>query len=295
MADIENGVIVSSMGESFKVMWSGGVSVCKPRGVLRIGGVSPCCGDRVGFCPQDGVILSIHERKNQIIRPPLANLDSIVFVVSTCEPYPNLLLLDKFLAVAEYKGISPVIVFTKIDKLPPGDYLEVYKRIYPVFCVCNITGEGLDGLLSKLKDRFSAVAGNSGSGKSSLLNNLCPELGLKTQEISKKLGRGKHTTRRTDIYPLECGGCIADTPGFSSFETGRYDTITAKELPYCFPEFSEHLGDCRFPDCTHSAEPDCGVLNAVSSGLISRSRHESYKAMLEEAKRIKPWELDKKR
>ena len=125
MADIENGVIVSSMGESFKVMWSGGVSVCKPRGVLRIGGVSPCCGDRVSFCPQDGVILSIHERKNQIIRPPLANLDSIVFVVSTCEPYPNLLLLDKFLAVAEYKGISPVIVFTKIDKLPPGDYLEV--------------------------------------------------------------------------------------------------------------------------------------------------------------------------
>lgn len=286
----DRGVIISSLGGSYRVADEHGSYLCKARGVFRARSITPFCGDRVVFDRNAGLILDILPRTNEIIRPPLANLDVIAFVISTCEPAPNLLLLDKFLAVAEYKGIASMIIFTKIDKASAESYLSIYSRIYPTFCVNNISGEGCEEVKAALQGKFSALTGNSGSGKSSLLNNICPELNLETNEISRKLGRGRHTTRRIDIYELDTGGYIADTPGFSSFETGKYDIITTESLPDCFPEFRDYFSKCRFLDCSHTREAGCAVIEAINNGNISPSRHKSYLEMYQEAKLIKPWE-----
>lgn len=292
---ILNGTIISSLGGTFKVAAQGNEYICKARGVFRNRQITPICGDNVTVeidpLSGEGVITDVLERKNEIIRPPLANLDQLVFVISTCEPYPNLLLLDKFLAVSIYKDISPAIVFTKTDKAPADEYVKIYSDIFPTFCVDNSTGEGVERVKELLRDKFSAFTGNSGAGKSTLLNNICPNLDLATNEISRKLGRGKHTTRRVDIYPLADGGYVADTPGFSTFNTQMYDTIMKQDLADCFPEFDEHLGKCRFQDCSHTKEQGCAVLQALNDGLISRSRHDSYCAMYAESAQIKPWEV----
>ncbi len=281
------------MGGSFRVASDGEEYICKARGVFRNKEITPICGDNVKFViddNSDGIITEISERKNEIIRPPLANLDQIVFVISTCEPVPNILLLDKFLAVAVYKNIKPIIVFTKTDKQPADKYVEIYKDIFPTLCVDNVTGEGVDKVCELLSGKFSAFTGNSGAGKSTLLNNICPDLMLETNEISKKLGRGKHTTRRVDIYKLNNGGYVADTPGFSTFNTQMYDVILKEDIVYCFPEFEEHIGSCRFQDCSHTKEKGCHVLEAVKNKTISESRHSSYCQMYREASLIKPWE-----
>lgn len=292
---ILNGTIISSLGGMFKVAAQGSEYICKARGVFRNRQITPICGDNVTVeidpLSGEGMITDVLERKNEIIRPPLANLDQLVFVISTCEPYPNLLLLDKFLAVSIYKNISPAIVFTKTDKAPADEYVKIYSDIFPTFCVDNSTGEGVERVKELLRDKFSAFTGNSGAGKSTLLNNICPNLDLATNEISRKLGRGKHTTRRVDIYPLDGGGYVADTPGFSTFNTQMYDTIMKQDLADCFPEFDEHLGKCRFQDCSHTKEQGCAVLQALNDGLISRSRHDSYCAMYAESAQIKPWEV----
>lgn len=290
----KDGVIISSLGGSFKVLSQGEEYICKARGSFRNKDIVPVCGDRVRFIVEensDGVIFELGERKNEIIRPPLANLDQIVFVISTCEPAPNILLLDKFLAVAVYKGIKPIIVFTKTDKQPADEYSSIYKDIFPTLTVDNTTGEGTDEVYKLLLGKFSAFTGNSGAGKSTLLNNICPGLELETNEISKKLGRGKHTTRRVDIYKLNENSFVADTPGFSTFNTLMYDKILKHELADCFPEFEEHIGNCRFQDCSHTKEKGCKVLEAVDSGLISKSRHNSYCEMYAEAALIKEWEI----
>ena len=215
------GTVISSHGGLFIISVDGKEISCTARGALRQKNMTPYCGDRVEAEESAGeyVIKSILPRKNEIIRPPLANLDCLVFVSSSVDPVPNLLNLDKFTAVSVYKGISPVMVFTKSDLFDPEPYAEVYRGIFPTFCIDNVTGEGTDALRNELIGKFSALCGNSGVGKSSLLNNLLPGAGAKTGEISKKLGRGRHTTRRTDIYPLPGGGFIADTPGFAAFST----------------------------------------------------------------------------
>ncbi len=267
--------------------------VCRARGALRTKDITPLCGDSVEIEQSGGeaVISKIFPRKNEIVRPPLANLDRLVFVLSTVDPVPNLRLLDKFTAVAVYKGISPVIVFTKTDRCGSEEYEDIYRGIFPVFSVNNITGEGVSELCDEIKGGFSALAGNSGVGKSSLLNRLCPEACAQTGEISRKLRRGKNTTRRTDIHTLPGGGYIADTPGFAAFSTERYDTIFKEELAGCFPEFEEYIGRCRFPDCSHTKEQGCAVLEALASGKIKKPRHLSYCEMYEEALKIRPWEV----
>lgn len=290
----KNGIIISSFGGDFKVAADGEEYICKARGVFRNKDIVPVCGDNVKFVPDDnsgGVITEIAERKNEIIRPPLANLDQIVFVISTCEPSPNILLLDKFLAVSVYKNIAPVIVFTKTDKYPADEYISIYKDVFPTVCVDNVTGEGVSEVCDLLSGKFSAFTGNSGAGKSTLLNNICPELKLETNEISRKLGRGKHTTRRVEIYKLDNNSYVADTPGFSTFNTQMYDRILKDELAYCFPEFDEYIGKCRFQDCSHTKEKGCKVIEAVRDGLISKSRHDSYCQMHAEASLIKIWEV----
>lgn len=287
------GIIIKAIGGIYTVEAPDGVFECKARGLFRKKGISPVCGDnvRISFEDTTPVIEEILERKSVIIRPPLANLDVLVFVSSTCEPKPNLLILDKFIAVAVYKHIEPVIVFTKTDKADYKQYADIYEKCgMKVFGIDNTTGEGVEDIKKALAGKISAFTGNTGVGKSSLLNNIFPELQLATNEISKKLGRGKHTTRHVELYKLQDGCYIADTPGFSSFDTNKYDIIFKDELADCFTEFKSYIGKCRFLDCSHTKENGCAVIDAVNNGLIAQSRHNNYVAMYEEAKQLKEWE-----
>lgn len=287
------GIIIKSLGGIYTVEASDGVYECSARGNFRNKGISPVCGDMVNFSHDESGsrIENILVRKSLLIRPPLANLDILVFVSSVCEPKPNYRLLDKFIAVAVYKHIKPMVVFTKIDKCSSEKYADVYRKVgIDVFEVNNLTGEGSEAVKLELEGKLSAFTGNTGVGKSSLLNCIFPNLDLATNEISKKLGRGKHTTRHVELYKLDGGGYVADTPGFSSFDTNRYDIILKEELADCFTEFAEYEGQCKFADCCHVKAKGCAVMQAVDDGKISKSRYESYVEMYEQAKQIKEWE-----
>ena len=285
-----NGIIIKCLGGLYSVESPDGIYECKARGVFRNRGISPCVGDRV--TASDGVITEIADRKNCIIRPPLANLDQLIFIVSTCEPAPNYLILDKFIAIAEYKGITPVVVITKTDLGDSSPIHEIYGGIgIDVVEVKYDDEASVEAVRKLLTGKISAFTGNSGAGKSTLLNAVDPTLNIATGEISKKLGRGRHTTRHAELYKLSGGGYIADTPGFSTFETNRYDIIRKEELAGCFREFEGLTDKCRFRDCAHVCEKGCAVVEAVERGEISKSRHESYKTMYEEAKQLKEWEL----
>ena len=285
-----SGIIIKCLGGLYSVESPDGIYECKARGVFRNRGISPCVGDRVTV--EDGVITEIADRKNCIIRPPLANLDQPIFIVSTCEPAPNYLILDKFIAIAEYKGITPVVVITKTDLGDSRPIHEIYGGIgIDVVEVKYDDEASVEAVRAILNGKISAFTGNSGVGKSTLLNAVDPTLNIATGEISRKLGRGRHTTRHAELYKLSGGGYIADTPGFSTFETNRYDIIRKEELAGCFREFDGLTDKCRFRDCAHICEKGCAVVEAVERGEISVSRHESYKTMYEEAKQLKEWEL----
>lgn len=290
MTNSTSGIIIKCLGGLYSVESPDSIYECKARGVFRNRGISPCVGDRVTV--EDGVITEIAERKNCIIRPPLANLDQLIFIVSTCEPAPNYLILDKFIAIAEYKGITPVVVITKTDLGDSSPIHEIYGGIgIDVVEVKYDDETSVEAVRKLLTGKISAFTGNSGAGKSTLLNAVDPTLNIATGEISKKLGRGRHTTRHAELYKLSGGGYIADTPGFSTFETNRYDIIRKEELAGCFREFEGLTDKCRFRDCAHICEKGCAVVEAVERGDISKSRHESYKTMYEEAKQLKEWEL----
>ncbi len=295
------GIITKSIGGIYTVDVSDNICnhkyiTCKARGVFRKIDISPVCADRV-IVEADGdtgVITKILPRRSFLVRPPIANLDYLVFVNSTVDPKPNLLILDKFIAIAVYKGIKPVVVFTKTDLQQSDEYEKIYSGVgINVISVDNVKGTGADKLKSLLVGNISAFTGNTGVGKSSLLNNMFPELNLETNEISKKLGRGKHTTRHVELYPVEGGGFIADTPGFSSFDTNRYDIILKDDLADCFSEFSPYKDKCKFINCSHTKEKGCAVIDAVKCGKIAKSRFENYVSMYEEAKLIKEWEHKK--
>ncbi len=285
---VQHGRILSCVGGLYKVESSSGISVCKARGVFRKQGITPYAGDMAVF--SEGVIEEILPRKNSIIRPPLANLDVIFFVVSMCKPVPNYQLLDKFIAVARYKGIEPVLVLTKTDLKSDEEIKRVYEKAQlPVISIDYENPETINSVVKLMEGKISAFTGNTGVGKSTLLNHIAPDLQLSVGEISEKLGRGRHTTRQATLYPLH-GGYIADTPGFSTFETEQYAVIKKEELANCFPEFDEYRGQCRFADCAHVCEKGCCVLEALKEGKIEKSRHDSYKVMYEEAKQRKDWE-----
>lgn len=288
--------VVSSFGDTFRIISEdGGECVCRARGVLRTkGSIVP--GDAVEAEDSGGetVIAKVYSRRNEIVRPPLANLEQLVFVCAAASPPPDLYMLDRFTAVAVFKGISPVLVFTKTDVGDAEKYVEIYRGVFPVFTVNNLTGEGVSELYETLRGKISALAGNSGVGKSSLINCLCPWVGAETGEISQKLGRGKNTTRRTELIPLPDGGFVADTPGFAAFSTERYDIIYKEELAGCFPELDGYAGKCRFQDCSHTKEQGCAVLEAVEKGIINPSRHRSYVMMYAEAMKLKPWEIKRR-
>lgn len=284
------GIITKCLGGLYTVESLSGIYECKARGVFRSKGIIPLVGDKVEI--KDNTIVSIGERKNSIIRPPLANLDQLVFVVSTCAPSPNFLLLDKFIAIAEYKKITPIIAVTKIDLSDCEKIMKIYDSIgIDVMKADYDDNESIDKIRQKLNGKISAFTGNSGAGKSTLLNAIDSSLNIPTAEISRKLGRGRHTTRHAELYNLAEGGYIADTPGFSTFETNQYDIIRKSELADCFKEFGEFTGNCKFSDCSHTCEKGCALLEALNEGRIQPSRHASYCAMYEEAKLLKEWEL----
>ncbi|MBP0960453.1 MAG: ribosome small subunit-dependent GTPase A [Oscillospiraceae bacterium] len=289
--DKNTGIIIKAVGGLYFVKTPEGVFECKARGIFRNKGISPSAGDEVIL--EDNIVISeILPRKNFIIRPPLANLDIMVFVVSTCEPSPNFEIIDKFIAVCEYKNIEPIIAITKID-LSEGDYIRsIYEKVgIKVLTIDYSKENSCDELKSLLSGKLSAFTGNSGAGKSTLLNHMDKSLSLDTGEISKKLGRGRHTTRQVELFSLEGGGYVADTPGFSTFDTNRYDIIKCDELSSCFIEFGEYLDKCRFKDCAHIGEKGCAVKEAVENGDISETRYQSYVSMYNNAKQIKDWEL----
>lgn len=288
-----NGRIIKVIGGFYFVEAPNGVLSCRARGIFRKDDITPLVGDIVAVEMQadgTGMISGIYERRNSLTRPPLANLDRLLLVSSTTEPVPNTIILDKLIAIAEYKDIDPVIIITKTDLAVGDELLRIYRQAgFTVILVDNTTGEGVDEVCSQFEGKLCAFCGNSGVGKSSLLNNIDKALQLETAAISKKLGRGKHTTRHVELYHAG-GGYIADTPGFSALDTQRYEQIHKESLHYCFREFAPYLNDCKFADCSHTKEQGCGILKAVEDGRIAASRHKSYLQMYEEAKQIKDWE-----
>lgn len=267
---------------------------CKARGSFRKSGNSPVAGDRVRISvPDEGYcsIEEIFERKNRLKRPALANLDALVIVCSTVDPQPNFTVIDKMTAAAVNNGIEPIIAVSKNDIKNGDEIAEIYRKSgIEVFQFSPGAESEAESFRERLRGRVSAFTGNSGVGKSTLLNMLFPDLLLETGEISDKLGRGRHTTRAVELF--ERDGCyVADTPGFSTVDLQRYEMIDKDRLQYCFPEFSDYLGQCRFTSCSHTAEQGCAVLEALGEGKIAPTRHRSYVSMYNEVKDIKPWNM----
>lgn len=289
------GKIVKGIGGFYYVDADDVIYECKARGNFRNSNQTPLVGDNVEISINENAenrIEKIFERKNSLVRPPLANIDILFIICSVVDPKINLLITDRLIAVAEYKNIEPVIVITKTDlDRDFQQYIDIYNKAgIRILAVDNNDFSGGEKIKEIMNGKVCAFTGNTGVGKSTLLNNLFPELKLATGETSKKLGRGRHTTRHCELFKL-CGGYIADTPGFSSIDIQRYDKILKEDLPHCFREFRDYLGDCRFNSCTHVSDKGCAVCKAVEEGKISKSRHESYIAMLNEVKDIKEWQM----
>lgn len=290
-----NGTIIKGIGGFYYVEAADEIYECKARGVFRKEKLSPLVGDKVTISINENAENTIDEimpRKNALTRPPVVNIDNLIIVVSTVEPKPSTLVIDKLIAVAEHKNIEPIIVITKSDLASAQEIFDIYTLAgFKTIIVSNETKDGVDEVKAVLKDKISALTGNSGVGKTSLLNNLDETLALKTAQISKKLGRGRHTTRQAELYRV-CEGFVVDTPGFSSFEIDKSDIILKDELAYCFRDFSDYIEKCKFyPSCTHTADKGCAVVEAVNEGKISKSRHNSYVQLYNEVKDIKEWNL----
>lgn len=280
------GIIYKGIGGFYYVKTADGYIIeCKLRGIFRKQGIKPVAGDKVELVYEDGttVIDKILPRKNVFVRPPVANVDQIVIVVSTVEPSPNFLVIDKLTAIAIQNGAKPIIVVTKIDLLQPKEFLKAYKNSgIPVYVVEIDKENGLCGLKQEMANQLNVLCGNSGVGKSTLLNALLPELNRETAEISVKLGRGRHTTREVELFDFE-NGQIADSPGFSSLNLQQVAQIPKEEIQWVFPDVAEFAEGCKFVGCSHIAEPHCAVQKAVEEDKISVSRYESYITLYKQA------------
>ena len=287
------GIILKSIGGFYYVEAAETIYECKARGNFRKKGLKPVAGDIVKITVPESGYCAIEEvcpRKNSIVRPPLANIDTLFIVVSTCEPSPNTAVIDKMTACAVNKNIEPVIVISKCDLSSSEKLKEIYSLSgIKTIEFSSIDNRGLEEIRKVLKNKVTAFTGNSGVGKSTLLNALFPDLELATGEISEKLGRGRHTTRSVELFKAE-GGYVADTPGFSTVDLERYEVIDKDDLKFAFPEFEDYLDKCRFTSCRHICEKGCAVVEAVQQGKISLSRHQSYVAMYNEVKDLKKWE-----
>ena len=270
----------------------GEITECRARGVFRKQKLSPLVGDKVTIETdgKNGTVTEIYERRNSLIRPPVANIDKLIIISSVTEPVPNLPIIDKLTAIAADKNIEPVVVFSKADLGDADSLVEIYKKSgIESFAVSSKTGEGIENFKHIFDSSVCVLTGNTGVGKSSALNAINPDLDLATAHISNKLGRGRHTTRTVELYEM-FGGYIADTPGFSSLDFENSEIIIKENLPFCFPEFEEYIGQCKFVSCAHIGEKGCRICQAVSDGDIQQSRYDSYRLMYDEVKDYKEWE-----
>ncbi len=289
------GIIIKAVSGFYYVRTETELLECKARGKFRKDGTSLLVGDKVEVnLTEDGkgAVEAVLERRNSLCRPPIANIDKLFIVSSAVTPTPNFLLIDRLTALCEFKNITPVIVFNKSDLADLKEYAAVYSNVGYKTIICSAyTNEGLGEIISELYDCISAFTGNSGVGKSSILNALFPDLNLDTSEVSDKLGRGKHTTRHTELFLHKYNGFVADTPGFSSLESDMNSLEFKDNLSSCFPEFNTFSDKCMFSDCKHICEKGCAVSDAVHNKQISEHRHNSYITIFNELKDLKHWNI----
>ncbi|MGD6816214.1 ribosome small subunit-dependent GTPase A [Metabacillus sp. 113a] len=289
------GKIVKALAGFYYVLDGERFVQCRGRGLFRKNKITPLVGDEVVYQAEndkEGTIIEVLPRKNELVRPPISNVDQAILVFSAIEPAFSTLLLDRFLVLVEANGIEPVICISKTDLIESAELKEnilsfasdYQEAGYRVFQTSAENMEGISSLGPLFEDKISVFAGQSGVGKSSLLNAIKPDLALKTDDISSHLGRGKHTTRHVELIAID-SGLIADTPGFSSLD---FTGIEVQDLGHCFPEIRERAGDCKFRGCTHVSEPKCAVKEAVQKGEIKEYRYTHYLSFLEEIKDRKP-------
>ena len=294
--DKKTGRIIRSLSGFYDVQTPEGIITCRGRGVLRKKGDTPLTGDMVEITVEHGkgMVERLLPRKNRFIRPAVANVDALVVFAANVNPVTEPFLIDRVAAIAGDQEVPVYICVNKCDLDPAVDLVRIYQNAgFPVIRASAETGEGVEELRKLISGKLTAFTGNTGVGKSSMLNALCPELALATGEVSEKLGRGRHTTRHVQLYYLGEDTYVADTPGFSSFDTEQMDVLLKENLQYTFPDFGDFLGSCQFHDCSHRAEPGCCVREAVDSGKIEKTRYDSYLRLYEKAEQVKLWELNK--
>ena len=294
MTEKKNGRIIRSISGFYDVQTDGGLVSCRARGILRKNGETPLTGDLVEITLErgKGMVERILPRSNSFVRPAVANVDALVVFAANGNPVTEPFLIDRVAAIAGDQGVNVYLCVNKCDLDPAQDLVRIYTNAgFRVISTSAETGEGVEELRSLLRGKLTAFTGNSGVGKSSILNRLCPGLALATGEVSEKLGRGRHTTRHVELYCLEENTYVADTPGFSSFDTDQMDVILKENLQYAFPDFSPYVGKCQFHDCSHRKEPGCAVTAALAAEEIEPTRYDSYLRLYEKASQIKLWEL----
>ncbi len=292
--DLQTGRILRSLSGFYDVLTPAGLVTCRARGILRKEGSSPLTGDMVEISVEKGkgMVERILPRKNSFVRPAVANVDGLVVFAANVNPVTEPFLIDRVAAIAGDQEVPVYLCINKCDLDPAVDLVRIYTGAgFPVIVTSAETGEGVEALREMLQGKLTAFTGNSGVGKSSVLNRLCPELALPTGEVSEKLGRGRHTTRHVELYRLGEDTYVADTPGFSSFDTDQMDVILKENLQYAFPDFGPYIGKCQFHDCTHRKEPGCAVRMALEAGTLEATRYDSYLRLYEKASQIKQWEI----
>ncbi len=292
---MQSGIILKALSGFYYVETENGVFECRARGKFRLEKVTPLVGDKVMITETEnskGVLEEILPRKNSFIRPAVANIDQMVIVASEITPVTDPFLIDRVIATAELRGCEILIAINKCDASSSARLYDIYNSSgFKTISISALTGMNIDKLTEAIEGKISAFTGNSGVGKSSILNCL-EDLRIPTGEVSEKLGRGRHTTRHIELFKLKNGALIADTPGFAAFDTHE-DFVDSGRLQYAFREFSPYLDKCRYRDCAHIKEQGCAVLKAVEEGKINHSRHSSYVRMYEQSKQLKEWEIKK--
>lgn len=294
MTEKQTGRILRSLSGFYDVQTPAGLVTCRARGILRKEGATPLTGDMVEITVEKGrgMVERILPRRNWFVRPAVANVDALVIFAANANPITEPFLIDRVAAIAGDREVKVYICINKCDLDPALDLERIYRNAgFPVIMTSAETGEGVEELRNLIKGKLTAFTGNSGVGKSSILNRLCPELGLPTGEVSEKLGRGRHTTRHVELYRLEADTYVADTPGFSSFDTDQMDVILKENLQYAFPDFGDYVGKCQFHDCSHRKEPGCAVVAALQAGEIEPTRYDSYLRLYEKSSQVKLWEM----
>lgn len=294
MSERQTGRILRSISGFFDVQTPRGLVTCRARGILRRQEEYPLTGDLVEITVErgKGMVERILPRKNSFLRPAVANIDALVIFAANVNPVTDPFLIDRVAAIAGDREVPVCLCINKCDLDPALDLVRIYTHAgFPVIRASAETGEGVEQLRELISGKLTAFTGNSGVGKSSMLNALCPALGIATGAVSQKLGRGRHTTRHVELYQLGEDTYVADTPGFSSFDTDQMDLLIKENLQYAFPDFASDLGKCQFHDCTHRAEPGCAIRGAMERGAIEKTRYESYLRLYEKVSQIKQWEI----